>query len=186
MQTSKRKFEHCDVINRESTSKKRKIDDDNNIEIATTPMRSDKVDQLNSIVIVPTNTAIDKSSETQAISTIEFKVGEIVWARIKGFPHWPAKKESFPSRKMAQVVWYNDFRRTKLYRTQLFKFLKNFDEFAKRFDDTIGLETAAREALMCYGQEITANMLFRINYLFFLSLLTVFLIYFETINFFIC
>lgn len=89
---------------------------------------------------------------TRAIVKVAFTVGEIVWAKIKGHNHWPARIISFPSQKMAEVTWYNDYRRTKLYRSQLFKFLVNFDEFAKKFDVTVGLSTAAREALMDYGQ----------------------------------
>lgn len=94
------------------------------------------------------------------MSLLEFKLNEIVWARIKGSPHWPARIISFPSNKMALVRWFNDYRVTKLYRTQLFKFLNNFDQFAKKFPDTVGLETAAREALICYGNDIQADMLF--------------------------
>lgn len=94
------------------------------------------------------------------VAQIEFKIGEIVWARIKGFPAWPARIKSFPSNKMAVVYWFNDYRITKLYRTQMYKFLNNFDEFSKKFGDTVGLETAAREALICYGNDINAHMLF--------------------------
>lgn len=60
---------------------------------------------------------------------------------------------------MALVRWFNDYRVTKLYRTQLFKILNNFDQFAKKIPDTVGLETAAREALICYGNDIQADML---------------------------
>lgn len=59
---------------------------------------------------------------------------------------------------MVLVTWLNDYRVTKLYRTQIFKFLTHFDEFSKRFDDTVGLKTAAREGLICFGQ--ANNMLF--------------------------
>lgn len=100
------------------------------------------------------------TSTVNTVAKIEFKVGEIVWARIKGYPHWPAKVTSFPSAKMAEVVWMNDYRKTKLYRTQLWKFLVHFDEFAKRFNDTVGLEKAAKEALVLYGQTIGAGLNF--------------------------
>lgn len=53
---------------------------------------------------------------------------------------------------MAEVIWFNDYRKTKLYRSQLFKFTPNIDEFAKKFKGTAGLETAAKEALYSYGQ----------------------------------
>lgn len=86
--------------------------------------------------------------------TPNFKLNEIIWAKIRGHPAWPAKIVDFPSPKMALVVWYNDYRKTKVYRTQLFKFLINFDKFAGDFDKSIGLKTAAREALYCYGTSL--------------------------------
>lgn len=102
------------------------------------------------------DSSLAKSSidQQKAVVKIEFCVDEIVWAKIKGFSHWPAKIRSFPSNKMAVIIWFNDYRKTKLYRTQLFKFLPNFDEFSKKFNDTVGLETAAKEALFCFGQNL--------------------------------
>lgn len=80
-------------------------------------------------------------------STSDFKLNEIVWAKIKGSPEWPAQIINFPTSKMALVVWFNDNRKTKVYRTQLYKFLSNYDKFSANFDKHIGLKTAAREAL---------------------------------------
>lgn len=88
------------------------------------------------------------------VAVISFKIDEVVWAKIKGHVHWPAKIKSFANSKMVIVVWFNDYRTTKIYRTQLFKFLNNFDEFAKRFDDTVGLKKAALEALSYYGTSV--------------------------------
>lgn len=88
------------------------------------------------------------------IARIDNKIDEVVWAKIKGHTHWPAKIKAFPSSKMAIVVWFNDYRTTKIYRTQLFKFLVHFDEFSKKFDQIIGLETAAQEALIYFGQSL--------------------------------
>lgn len=87
------------------------------------------------------------------VARIEYKIDEIVWAKIKGYPHWPARIKGFSGNgRMVLVYWFNDYRTTKIYRTQLFKFLENFDEFAKKFDQTIGLKTAAQEALIIFGQ----------------------------------
>lgn len=105
-------------------------------------------------IVESTSAPILEPDEENQIAVIEFRVGEIVWAKIKGFPHWPAVIKSFPSDRMAIVIWFNDYRKTKIYRTQLFKFLANFETFAKRFDDVIGLKTAAQEGLMCYGQNM--------------------------------
>lgn len=87
------------------------------------------------------------------MAQIDFKIGEIVWAKIKGFPHWPCVIRAF-HKNMAIVFWFNDYRQTKIYRTQLFKFLPNFDTFSKLFSQKIGLETAAKEALIAYGQQM--------------------------------
>lgn len=87
------------------------------------------------------------------VATISFKIGDIVWAKIKGFVAWPARIVSISS-KMAVVFWLNDYRSTKVYQTQIFKFLERFDEFSKRFSDTVGLETAAREGLMLFSQQL--------------------------------
>lgn len=103
------------------------------------------------------NSAILLDSRNNVIEKITFSIGEIVWAKIRGFKTWPAKIRSFPSNKMAEVIWFNDYRRTKLYRSQLFKFLKHFDENSKYFSNTVGLETAAKEALFCYGQNVSQN-----------------------------
>lgn len=53
--------------------------------------------------------------EPNAIVKIEFRIGEVVWAKIKGFPAWPAKIKSVVSSKMILVVWFNDYRVTKVY-----------------------------------------------------------------------
>lgn len=84
------------------------------------------------------------------LAEIEFKINEVVWAKIRGYAHWPARIKAF-SNKMVIVVWFNDYRTTKMYRSQLFKFLNNFDEFAKKFDSVVGLEKAAKEALIFFG-----------------------------------
>lgn len=86
------------------------------------------------------------------IAPMIFKLGEVVWAKIKGSVHWPARIKSFPSNKMVTVVWFNDYRTTKIYRTQIFKYLLNFDTYAKNFDRVVGLEKAAKEGLILYGE----------------------------------
>lgn len=92
------------------------------------------------------------------VALLDFQIGEVVWAKIKGFPHWPCTIKSF-HKKMVLVVWFNDYRCTKVFKSQLFKFLQNFDLFSKSFNQRIGLETAAREALIAYGQSMNSNLL---------------------------
>lgn len=101
----------------------------------------------------------DAMPREDVIAHMDFKIGEIVWAKIKGHPHWPCVIKAF-DKKMVIVLWYNDYRQTKIYITQLFKFLKNFDNFSKLFNQRVGLETAAREALIAYGHQMGTNMMF--------------------------
>lgn len=92
-----------------------------------------------------------------AVSTINFKVGDIVWAKIKGHPHWPAEIKSMPSERFAVVYWFNDYRTTKISRNQLFTFLSNYDNFSSKFDRTVGLKAAATEALIRLGNNLNIN-----------------------------
>lgn len=91
------------------------------------------------------------------IARVDFRIAEIVWAKIRGFNHWPARVKSFPNSKKVLVVWLNDYRITNIYRTQCFKFLVNFEEFAKKIDQSIGLRCAAQEGLILFGQQQLAN-----------------------------
>lgn len=67
-----------------------------------------------------------------------------------GFPAWPAKVDMIYGirNQMCQITWFNDYRRSKILLSQCMKFHANFDEMSKLFGKHIGLETAAKEALM--------------------------------------
>lgn len=94
------------------------------------------------------------TTETNAVAKPEHRVNEIIWAKIKGFAHWPAKIAKISSTANGnifyEVVWYNDYRRTKIYKLQVFKFFENFEKFASKFDEVVGLKTAAFEAMYEY------------------------------------
>lgn len=137
---SKRKLEIKEDDN--NVAKKRKFNE---------PKQATIVEAKPSVEISVSNTT---ASHSQVLDTISFKINEVVWAKIRGFPHWPAKIKAF-SNKMVVVVWFNDYRTTKLYRSQLYKFLPSFDEFAKKFNDHIGLEKAAKEGLIYFGSTLT-------------------------------
>lgn len=81
------------------------------------------------------------------VSNLTYTLNEVVWGKIRGWPHWPARITSIEGRRY-QVQWFNDYRNSKLFRTQLFKFYKNYDEFSKPFAQKVGLETAAKEAVL--------------------------------------
>lgn len=87
------------------------------------------------------------STENNIIAVLDYSLHEIVWGKIRGWPHWPAKITSIEGRRY-EVIWFNDYRKSKLFRSQLFKFFKNYDEFSKLFDQKVGLETAAKEAVI--------------------------------------
>lgn len=56
---------------------------------------------------------------------------------------------------MVVVVWFNDYRTTKMYKSQIFKFLKNFDTYAVNFKNVVGLEKAAQEAMIYFGSSLS-------------------------------
>lgn len=146
----KRKIKH-DVPKREA--KKRKISETQAVKCADEEKEHEKLEPTTT----PDTQKVDDDIQIASSSTvarIDFKVNEVIWAKIKGHVHWPAKVKCFPSNKMVVVVWFNDYRTTKIYKTQMFKFLQNFDLYAKNFDSTIGLECAAKEALIYYGSNI--------------------------------
>lgn len=89
-------------------------------------------------------------SRTNVVALIDFMPGEVVWAKLRGHPMWPAKIDRIYGTKnqMTEVIWFNDYRRSKLLKSQLCKFHANFDEMSKHFEKHVGLETAAKEALI--------------------------------------
>lgn len=95
-----------------------------------------------------------RSPQNNVVAKIDFRINEIIWCKIRGYPAWPCKIKTFV-KNMAIVVWFNDYRTTKVYKTQLQKFLINFDTHAQNFDDNIGLKTAAQEALLYYGNALS-------------------------------
>lgn len=84
------------------------------------------------------------------VAVLDFKVGEVIWAKIRGYPGWPARIEQISGEKRLtyRVYWFNDYRTSTVFKSQIFKFHPNFEQYAKEFQSHIGLETAAREALI--------------------------------------
>lgn len=88
------------------------------------------------------------TEKIQTVAALDYQIDEIVWGKNRGWPHWPAKIISIDNRR-CNVEWCNDYRKSKLFKTQLFKFSDdNFKNFAKKFPTSIGLQTAAKEALI--------------------------------------
>lgn len=116
------------------------------------PMPIEEASMLN---VAPLAAQLIHSPQNDVVARIDFKVNEVIWCKIRGYPSWPCKIKTFV-KNMVIVVWFNDYRITKVYRTQLQKFLVNFDTNAKNFDNNIVLKTAAREALLFYGSGLSA------------------------------
>lgn len=91
-----------------------------------------------------------KTKECNIVANLLYSIDEVVWGKIRGWPHWPARVTSIEQNKYV-VTWFNDYRKSKLFHTQLFKFYPNFESFSNKFSSSIGLETAAKEALLYIG-----------------------------------
>lgn len=104
------------------------------------------------------NRSPTKKKNDRALIRPEFLMNEIIWAKIRGHSHWPAKINRITPAATGlityEVVWYNDYRRTKIHRTQAYKFLENFEKFATKYSSVIGLKTAAFEAMYEYKQRM--------------------------------
>lgn len=92
-------------------------------------------------------TKSEKNDSNKNVVAHQFSKNEIVWAKIRGSVHWPAKITAIGQRQF-EVYWFNDYRRSKVFRTQIFKFYPNFEKFSVHFTTSVGLETAAKEALI--------------------------------------
>lgn len=135
-------------VDRMTRSKKQKIYELPMSEIVS--MEDDNSEQLN--LENKTQKQIPKGQYGNTLAKLEFDENEIVWGKLRGFPHWPAVvRRIVPSRysKRYEVVWMNDNDRTsKLFRTQLFKFLPNFEQFSSNFGANTELEKAAKEGVI--------------------------------------
>lgn len=82
----------------------------------------------------------------------DFSESEIVWAKLRGSPHWPAQVLSFINNK-AEIFWFGDGRKSIVFTTQLFKFNSNLAEFSKKCNSNGKLLVAMNEAV-CYLEEL--------------------------------
>lgn len=95
---------------------------------------------------------IDSQSTSNTVSVLEFELNEVIWAKIKGFTEWPAKIVGIEKNKY-EIFWFNDYRRSKVFRSQIKKFNnENFEKFSK--NKRLGLEAAIKEAIL-YGKEFS-------------------------------
>lgn len=97
--------------------------------------------------------------EPNEIAELEYSIGEVIWAKIRGFPCWPARIVGIKSGKTQSydIIWFNDYRRSNVFKTQIFKFHPNYERFSIKFSTHMGLETAAKEALIHLGSNLNAK-----------------------------
>lgn len=97
----------------------------------------------------------EQSSGDQSLAIMPFSVGEVIWGKIRGWPNWPAKVIRIESNGRYEVEWFNDYRTTKLYKSQILKFYSNhFDLYASKCSTTVGLKIAIKEALIYISELI--------------------------------
>lgn len=111
-----------------------------------TNSETNEIDDIESTSIIK-NSLIDETETVTTVAVIPFTVNEVVWGKIRGWAHWPAKIIRIENRRYV-VEWFNDYRSTSLFKSQIFKFYPNFSLFADKFNSTVGLKDAAHEAML--------------------------------------
>lgn len=85
-----------------------------------------------------------------------FKINEVIWCKLKGHNCWPGKITSIENRKY-EVFWFNDYRKSKVFQTQIFDFHSNYKKFSEKAASLIGLETAIKEAIIYSVSKISKS-----------------------------
>lgn len=81
------------------------------------------------------------------VAAIDFSIGDIVWGKIKGFCHWPAKIVEFSKGKVT-LWWYKDYRYSSVFKSQIYKFSEHCSTFSKKAESSPALQAAIKEALI--------------------------------------
>lgn len=125
-------------------SKRKRGDDENNLESPS----AKKTKLSENDTSNKSDGTSNESKATTTVCTMQFQVGDVIWGKIRGWPHWPCKILEMDARRIRyKVWWFNDYRTTNLYRSQIYKFPGCFDIFAEKFDTTVGLKDAVKEAM---------------------------------------
>lgn len=99
----------------------------------------------------------EEKDDIKTVAVMPFSTGEVIWCKIRGAVHWPAKILLIGTRQI-EVEWFNDYRTSKVFRSQIYKFYPNFRLFAEKFDTTVGLKAAAQEAMIHIADKININI----------------------------
>lgn len=119
---------------------------------------SEKIPSSEQSDFTNTNNAQTKEENSvTTVATVSFNIDETVWGKLRGSPHWPAKIIAIEGRRY-EVRWYNDDRTSKLFLSQIFKFRQHFKRFSVKFPTSVGLEDAAKHALihLMFGEKKNA------------------------------
>lgn len=94
---------------------------------------------------------------------MSFSLNEVVFAKIRGHSCWPARITAIEGRKF-QIQWFNDYRFSKVFQTQLFKFGPYYEQFSTKFASNVQLRCAVSEALLSKAHEISKEKNIEFNY----------------------
>lgn len=93
-----------------------------------------------------------KSTGSNALAKLPYSVDEVVFTKLKGFPHWPSKILRLDKNKY-EVYWFKDYRTSMVFHTQIFKFLPNYKEFTTKYSKNLKFMTAVKEAIIFSKQK---------------------------------
>lgn len=134
-----------------------KIDDESQFEIKNgMPAKKKKLSKETILETIDFKEKEEKD-EIKTVAVMPFSTGEVIWCKIRGAVHWPAKILQIGTRQI-EVEWFNDYRTSKVFRSQIYKFYPNFRLFAEKFDTTVGLKAAAQEAMIHIADKININI----------------------------
>lgn len=91
-----------------------------------------------------------------AIALLDYSIGEIVWCKLKGWPHWPCKILDIEYKRSViyLVYWFKDNHRTsKVFKSQLFKFKENFKTLSENGSENAQLEAAIKEGIIKFNEK---------------------------------
>lgn len=99
------------------------------------------------------------SESNGTVALIQFRVGDVVWCKLKGFPKWPAKIKEIcdQNNNYITIVWFNDYRITKVHRGQLAEFKNVPDAILSKTKKNVRLEKAVKEAMIYYRSTVSTD-----------------------------
>lgn len=152
VKTTKAKRKRNDALHSYATRSKRQKFDDTTKKTDDGVISNDNPECQASFKETGTSNSKEDNKTTKSndrtVAIPSFSVGDVVWCKIRGYKsHWPATIDGIEGKRF-KVLWFNDYRHTFVFRGQIVDFYSNFSQFANNFNSVVGLETAAKEALI--------------------------------------